>query len=344
MLQTAVLTNARLTGTEGKPFREMLKTFCIALKKKSANKSLKALYERKEHFIKGLLLSYTDCRLKLGVDKMVFQVENVTERIYRITMPYVCSYLVVGKDEAVLLDAGWGYGDLKAVVESITDLPVTLLLSHGHPDHNGSASQFETVYLHEGDFEMIEGQNQVDLRRRLMLRNISKDFKENPDLWQPARKAPYSPLIDEQAFELGDLSVLSFHVPGHSRGSMVFIIPEERIAVFGDAISHPTLIIFDNSSTMKAHYEALEKLNRQSHLFDRVLVNHETYELDKIVLENNLNLAKAIVEGKDEKILASKRSQRLSPESRIYMARKRQSWLPDDPAEIGNIYYREDKV
>lgn len=68
---------------------------------------------------------------------MLFEVEKVTERIYRIIMPYVCVYLIIGNDRAILIDAGFGYGDLKAVVESITDLPVTLLLSHAHTDHIG---------------------------------------------------------------------------------------------------------------------------------------------------------------------------------------------------------------
>lgn len=275
---------------------------------------------------------------------MLFEVEKVTEQIYRISMPYVCCYLIVGKNQAALIDCGWGYGNIKEVVESITDLPITLILSHGHPDHIGGAAPFDPVYLNEKDWTMIESQSQIELRRSLMLRSVPDDFRENPDLWQEARRENYLPLGEETTFDLGNLTVLPFHLPGHTRGSMVFIIPEERIAIFGDAISHPTLVIFDNSSNIQDHYQAMIRLTQHSHLYDRVLVNHETWELSKVVLENNLQLAQNILEGKDEKIPASKRAQQLSPNGKVYLARKQKRWLPEDPRDIGNIYYREDKV
>lgn len=274
----------------------------------------------------------------------MFQVEKVSQRIYRISMPYVCCYLVVGEKRAALIDCGWGYGDLEEVVRSLTDLPVVLLLSHAHPDHIGGAAQFETAYLHEADWEMAESQSQIDLRRSLMLRSVPEDFREDADLWQPPRTRDYLALEEEMTFDLGGMTLRPVHLPGHTRGSMVFIIPEERTAIFGDANSHPTLIIFDSSSTIREHYEALLHLKDSSSLYDRVLVNHESGELDKIVLDNNLQLARTILEGRDEKRPASKRAQMLSPDGRVYLARKQKRWLPEDPEEIGNIYYREDKV
>ena len=275
---------------------------------------------------------------------LIYEVEKVTERIYRISMTYVCCYLIIGEDEAILLDAGWGYGDLKVVVDSLTDLPVTLVLTHGHPDHIGSANQFETAYLNERDLPMVESQSDVDLRRRLMLNYESAEFDEKPDLWEPARTASYTPLTEETIFDLGGLTLLPFNLPGHSAGSMVFILPEERIAIFGDAISHPTLMFFDNSSTVREHYEAMVKFSRHSHLYDRVLVNHETYELDKVVLENNMKLAKEILEGKDAKVPAARRLQKAMNSGPIYAASKPQRWLPSNPSEIGNIYYRAENI
>lgn len=170
-------------------------------------------------------------------------------------------------------------------------------------------------------------------------------FKKNADLWIQPRIEPYISLNEDITFNLGGLTILPSHVPGHSPGNMVFIIPEERIAIFGDAISHPTLIVFDNSPSIQEHYDALVKLQDYSHLYDRILVNHETFELDKIVLENNTALAKSILEGTDEKYTTSNRSQKLGRDGlTVYAARTRQPWLPSNPKDIGNIYYREDKV
>ena len=276
---------------------------------------------------------------------MLFNVENVTDRIYRISMPYVCCYLIVGETKAVLIDTGWGYGDLRSLVESITDLPITLIASHAHPDHIGGDAQFGEAYLNERDFHMVATQSAVELRRNLMMKYGPSDFQENADLWIQPRIELYIPLNEDITFNLGGLTILPFHVPGHSPGNMVFIIPEERIAIFGDAISHPTLIVFDNSPSIQEHYDALVKLQDYSHLYDRVLVNHETFELDKIVLENNTALAKSILEGTDEKYTTSNRSQKLGRDGlTVYAARTRQPWLPSNPKDIGNIYYREDKV
>ncbi len=275
---------------------------------------------------------------------MFFEVENVTERIFRITMPYVCCYLIVGENQAVLIDAGWGYGDLKEVVESITDLPVVLVLSHAHPDHNGSANQFDKVYLNEGDFNLFASQNQLSLRREIMLGSVSKEFEEDKEMWQPERTEPLLPLEEGMNFNLGGITVMPFHVPGHTHGSMVFILPEERIAIFGDAISHPTVMFLESSTKIKPHYEAMIKFKENSHLYDRVLVSHETYELDKIVLDNNIKAAKNILEGKDEKGRSSKRTEKLNNRGPIYTARRRKPWLPSHPEDIGNIYYTEDKL
>lgn len=259
-------------------------------------------------------------------------------------MPYVCCYLIIGKNKTVLIDTGWGYGDLKEVVETLTDLPITLVLSHSHPDHNGSAVQFEEAYLNEKDFKMNESQSQISLRRKIMLRHVPKGFEENPDMWQSPRTEPYIPLKETMTFDLGGITILPFDLPGHSAGSMVFIIPEERTAIFGDAVSHPTVMFLENSTKIQPHYEAMVQLSRHSHLYDRVLVNHETFELDKMVLDNNIKLAKAILEGKDEKIPASRRAQKLLGSKPIFAARKRQRWFPSDPKDVGNIYYTEDKL
>lgn len=44
-------------------------------------------------------------------------------------------YLVIGRQRAILIDAGLGVGHLRAFVENLTSLPLTVLLTHGHIDH-----------------------------------------------------------------------------------------------------------------------------------------------------------------------------------------------------------------
>ena len=63
----------------------------------------------------------------------------------------VCFTLIVGDERALLVDAGYGVEDVADYVRSLTDLPVTLWLTHGHHDHALGATRFEEVRLHPDD-------------------------------------------------------------------------------------------------------------------------------------------------------------------------------------------------
>ena len=68
---------------------------------------------------------------------MYYQIEKL-DGYYRIgSAEAVFSYLVVGRQRALLIDTGYGLGDLKAAVDSLTSLPLlivnrdsTVTLSH----------------------------------------------------------------------------------------------------------------------------------------------------------------------------------------------------------------------
>ena len=61
-------------------------------------------------------------------------------------------YLVEGETKAILIDAGTKIKDLDKLVASITDKPVTLVATHVHPDHTGSAiDYFPEIYINPAD-------------------------------------------------------------------------------------------------------------------------------------------------------------------------------------------------
>ena len=76
-------------------------------------------------------------------------------------------YLVIGSDSALLIDTGLGLVHLRDYVKSITNLPLIVVNTHGHPDHAGANYQFEKVYAHKADFAMISYFSNPDIRRSM---------------------------------------------------------------------------------------------------------------------------------------------------------------------------------
>ena len=77
-------------------------------------------------------------------------------------------FLLVGTERALLLDTGIGLGDLRGLVEEITDKPYDVVITHGHMDHVGGAAWFDKVYLNEKDWDAFpyDGKPQCSSRGR----------------------------------------------------------------------------------------------------------------------------------------------------------------------------------
>ena len=58
----------------------------------------------------------------------------------------VISFLIEGETRALLFDTGLGIGDMRRVVDQLTDLDVVVLNSHTHYDHIGGNNLFDNIY------------------------------------------------------------------------------------------------------------------------------------------------------------------------------------------------------
>ena len=86
-----------------------------------------------------------------------FAVRRIAPHVHVITeLGCVHCYLVQGRDWALLVDSGLGHGNLRAVVEGLTDRPVVVVNTHGHPDHVGGNHRFDSVALHSAEVDWLE--------------------------------------------------------------------------------------------------------------------------------------------------------------------------------------------
>ncbi|MCL5784557.1 MAG: MBL fold metallo-hydrolase [Patescibacteria group bacterium] len=118
-----------------------------------------------------------------------FTVEKIDGRTFAISEydhwlePH--SYLFIGDKMAALIDSGLGVGNIKEIVDKLTDLPILVVATHAHPDHLGGADNFLNLAVHEDDLELLKNglprsmeDSKKSLFRKPFRKNPPQDFKD----------------------------------------------------------------------------------------------------------------------------------------------------------------------
>lgn len=202
-------------------------------------------------------------------------IHEVAYKTYMINMFGMQSpTLIVGEERALLIDTGVGNYDLKSLVESITDLPYDVALTHGHGDHIGGLGQFDTAYLHPADWEQVENFEPERIAGYIdrMLPNDTWGCFDVPTALLPWEKKPrLLPLSDGQVFDLGGRKVTVYEAPGHTRGEVVFVDHMSRILFSGDA-ANCNLGLF--ATDVETAYRGLLHIRDHEGEFDRNFTGH----------------------------------------------------------------------
>lgn len=264
----------------------------------------------------------------------VFTSQRVSEHLTRIITPCgVCMYLAEGENRAALLDTGFGFGDLKSYVDSLTAKPYVVILSHGHMDHAGGSVQFDAVYLNQRDWELEKWHNTRE-RRIWDVHHGPRGMPEgvSDEDFLPSRTKAYLPVEEGDNFDLGGVTVCPIAAPGHTMGSLIFLIPEDRVAIFGDACGENTLLLFQESAPIAEYRQTLLHVQEYQERFDTVLRNHGNFVSPKQILADNIELCNDILTGTDAAIPSD------------FMGQMGCLGRPKDhPGKVGNILYDPSK-
>lgn len=269
-----------------------------------------------------------------------FKSEWISEHIIRIVdIVQTAMYLVIGKEKACLLDTGNGFGDIAKYAKTLTDLPIVVVLTHGHFDHVGGAALFDEVYLNDKDNLVYEKHSDLSFRYNFCaqipgLQDISID------VYTPVRKQAFLPLTDGQIFSLGEVSVEMIEVAGHTTGMMMALIPEDYSILFGDACGVSVMLFEDWATSVSEYKQSLLHLKQNyASRYHRIIRNHGTFESPLCLLDNVLACCDDILQHKDDHIPTE-----VFGETGFFLAKQKDEKGERMDGQQGNIVYRHDKA
>ena len=246
---------------------------------------------------------------RVGVFGDWFEVYQLPDGTYAIYEPYqfqeAISYLVLGDESAALVDSGNGIGDIASVVSELTDLRVTVLLTHEHPDHFGGAHAFDDVRLF-GQPQAIErvgaGVPNERARRSVTGDQVWKPLPSgvDPESFVVNGVEPTTLLADGDVIDLGGRRLELVHTPGHSPGSVCYLDRENRVLFTGDHFYPGPLYAMGSGVDIDAYVASNDRLAELVSEYDHVLSGHNEPWIEAAVIPRVSVAFRTILDGGGE--------------------------------------------
>ncbi len=235
-----------------------------------------------------------------------FEVYSLTDTVYAIyedgQFEEVISYLVLGEERAALIDTGNGIGDIKSLVDGLTELPVTVVNTHTHGDHIGGNHQFSEVAVYDSGFSR---ENAKHGRSREQMGH----YLDGDMVWKP-----FPPLFDRDGWRIhpfkvtrwlrdGDIVGLGgreleiIHTPGHSPDSVCILDRVNRIFWTGDTFYPAPIYVYSPTTSLDQFIDSFSKMAGLLPHYDWVVPSHNEPRVEKRLISECHEAAVNIREG-----------------------------------------------
>jgi len=242
-----------------------------------------------------LLLSIS---LNAQTNSSWFTVNELSEKVWVLSDHNIDNiYLIEGKDSALLIDTGIGAADLASAVKKLTDKPLIVIITHGHPDHCGSNYQFEKVYIHPADSGAARMFNLPETRAD-MSAGMNGDAELSPeDIYTgEIYNTRMLPLEDGQIFNLGGRFIKVMETPGHTPGEICLLDITNRLLFTGDNNNSLVWLFLEGCAPLSKYLVTLEKQKERLTEFDIIFPGHGTQMPGDFILDQ-ISCVKAILDG-----------------------------------------------
>lgn len=171
----------------------------------------------------------------------------------------VRQFLILGKNDAILIDTGFPDSHVYEAVKSITEMPVRVIMTHGDMDHTGGLKDFGTCYLHEADWNLISEEIQLN------------------------------PLSEGDIFPCGEYCLETIEIPGHTYGSAAFFDREKKLLLPGDSVQKDgPIFMFGTHRSLDLYIESQKKLYELSEKVETIIPCHHDYPIGPEYISRNL--------------------------------------------------------
>jgi glyoxylase-like metal-dependent hydrolase (beta-lactamase superfamily II) len=231
-----------------------------------------------------------------------FAVQKVASGVWLIAEPgHVNSWLVEGRERAVLIDTGLGIAPIRPVVEGLTRMPVSVVNTHAHFDHVGGNKEFADVAIHELGLaklrqgvpserltaylaymrELIASADRYrELDRRFFFliddasdpRPLPSDFKD--ENWRIDPTDAKARVREGESIDLGGRVLKVIHTPGHSPDSICLLDAAAGILFAGDTINTGPIYAHLPDSDLDQFTESVARLRMLGTSLHMVCVSH----------------------------------------------------------------------
>lgn len=226
--------------------------------------------------------------------------EKYNNHITKIIDTDVFMYLIEGENSACLIDSGHGVGDsIRELVETLTQKPVFVILTHNHEDHISGSGWFDEVYINEKD---LDGYYALSSIKERFKRHQNERFKQYPIESYALKFKKPTILRDGQEFDLGGITLKVIECGGHTKGCMVVLIKEERIMIYGDAIGN-RVTLFHQGLTVSEYLNNLKHVKQYDDRYDICLRSHNEMMVPLETINNLIECCEEILSGNDDKQL-----------------------------------------
>ncbi len=224
-----------------------------------------------------------------------FRAEKLNQNTWRIFTPGCDCYLLEGKNEALMIDAGMSEQNIRAYAQTLTALPVRRVINtHSHFDHTAGNGFFEIIYGTAGIAKSAKNTMGADPARYPL--GYSFTLVNDGDR------------IDLAGREL-QIIVLNCHAPGN----LAILDKTERMLFPGDELETGQVLLLpgyaekmgqihaESAATVETYLHAMQKLAGFAEDFDLICPAHNGSPIGKEWLYKYIALAGMVRGGMEGK-------------------------------------------